>query len=199
MRSSHEGGINARWVSPPGHPAAATACAAAPGRRWVLQPGINRWPSPGTFGESRPRMRTLGGADFQTAGLRVCLPGNSHAGSAKVLSGRRRKHPEDRLSGLADPKGVFANQAEVLQALQRDGADRVQHRAAAAWSNSAQGEGKWHGHAVLRTHGLPFWPKAAWRLGFPRYPMEIPSQIRHPAPRRDEGLCAGGFCQHVCV
>lgn len=64
------------------------------------------------FGESRPRMRTLGGADFQTAGLRVCLPGNSHAGSAKVLSRRRRKRPEDR---LADPKGVFANRAEVLR------------------------------------------------------------------------------------
>lgn len=28
-----------------------------------------------------------GGQDFQTGGLRVCLPGNSHAGSAKVLSG----------------------------------------------------------------------------------------------------------------
>lgn len=151
------------------------------------------------FGESRPRMRTLGGADFQTAGLRVCLPGNSHAGSAKVLSRRRRKRPEDRLAGLADPKGVFANRAEVLRALQRGGADRVQHQAAAAWSNSAQGEGKWHGHAALRTHSLPFWPKAAWRLGSPRCPMETPSKIRHPAPRRDEGLCADGFCQHIWV
>lgn len=28
-----------------------------------------------------------GGQDFQTGGLRVCLPGNSHARSTKVLSG----------------------------------------------------------------------------------------------------------------
>ena len=28
-----------------------------------------------------------GGRDFQTGGLRVGLPGNSHAGSTKVLSG----------------------------------------------------------------------------------------------------------------
>lgn len=63
--------------------------------------------------------------------------------------------------------------------------DRVQHRTAAAWSNSAQGEGKWHGHAVLRTHSLPFLAKSSVEAGVSTMPHGNP--ITNQAPSSSEG------------